>query len=151
MTDELGPRLQRLGTVAKSLNEVSDEITKVVQGVESHLSEQLRIGVRAGVLIEHDENEDASICIDYSLVYGRHGSSFRFYVVHTVDCDGNNQGRTETLWANCPRDLKLMAFQKLPELLDAIATNAEKLLAQVNVSFATVQDMIPVKGRTGKK
>jgi hypothetical protein len=150
MTDDLGPRLQRLGTVAKSLNEVSDEVTKIVQGVESHLSETLRIDIRAGVLIEHDEDESGSMCIDYNLVYGRQGSSFRFYVVRTVEVDGSQPGREERLWANCPRDLKLLAFQKLPELLDAIAVEAEALLTQVKVNFTTVQDLIPVRERAVK-
>ena len=29
-------------------------------------------------------------------------------------------GYEQTLWANCPRDIKLLAFNQLPELLDQI-------------------------------
>ncbi len=150
MTDSIGPRLDRLGTLARSLNEVSDEIAKVVQGVEAHLSDTLHIGVRASVLIEHDEDESGTIGNDYCLVYDRYGPKFRFSIVYTCDVDGNKQGRTETLWANCPRDMKLLAFQKLPELLDALAVRMEEMLEQVDVGYNTIQDMIPVKRKAAR-
>jgi hypothetical protein len=49
--DVLRPRLDRLQTLAKSFNAVSDEISKVVQGVESHLSDTLHIGINASIII----------------------------------------------------------------------------------------------------
>ena len=82
MTDDvLRPRLDRLQTLAKSLNAVSDEISKVVQGVEAHLSDTLRIGVhRLGPHRARMKIPPRTICIRRELVYGRHGPKFRLYV-----------------------------------------------------------------------
>jgi hypothetical protein len=145
MADPIGPRLERLGTLARSLNEVSDEIAKVVQGVEAHLSDVLHLGIRASVVIEEDEDPSGTISIRRSLVYGKYGSKFRLAVVQITSVDGNRDGYEETLWANCPRDMKLLVFTKLPELLDALAVQVEKVLEQVDVGYDAVQAMIPAK------
>ncbi len=152
MTDDvLRPRLDRLQTLAKNLNAVSDEISKVVQGVEAHLSDTLRIGVTASVLIERDEDPTETICIRRELVYGRHGPKFRFYVAETTSVDGNRDLLEQTPWANCPRDMKLLSFQKLPELLDELARQVEALLDQVDVGYDAIQAMIPPEPPAKKK
>jgi len=144
MTDDvLRPRLDRLHALAKNLNAVSDEISKVVLGVEAHLSETLRIGVTASVLIEKDEDPSETICHYRRLNYGRYGSKFRLFVTVTTSCDGSRDSYEETLWANCPRDMKLLSFQKLPDLLDALAVEMERLLEQVDVGYEAIQAMIP--------
>jgi hypothetical protein len=144
MTDDvLRPRLDRLKSLAKSLNEVSDEITKVVQGVEAHLSETLRIGVEAGVLIEEGRDPSETVCIRRELMYGRHGRRFRLFVTEITSVDGSQDQYEATPWANCPRDMKLLAFQKLPELLDELAKQMEALLEQVDVGYEAIQAMIP--------
>jgi hypothetical protein len=152
MTDDaLRPRLDRLASLARSLNEVSDEIAKVVQGVESHLSDTLHIGIRAAILIERDEDPSDTICIKRMLVYGRYGPKFRLFVTCTTSIDGSRDQYEETLWANCPRDMKLLTFTKLPELLDELALQVEKVLSQVDVGYDAIQAMIPTKGKAGKK
>jgi predicted nucleotidyltransferase len=145
MTDDvLRPRLDRLKSLAKSLNEVSDEISKVVQGVEAYLSDQLRIGVTASVLIEREEDPTETICFRRELVYGRFGPKFRLYVAEITSVDGGRNELEQTPWANCPRDMKLLAFQKLPELLDELAVQVERLLDQVDVGYDAIQAMIPI-------
>jgi hypothetical protein len=141
--DVLRPRLERLEALAKNLNAVSDEISKVVLGVESHLSDTLRIGVAASVIIEKDEDPSGTVCIYRELTYGRHGSKFRLFITETTSCEGSRDHLEETLWANCPRDMKLLSFQKLPELLDALAAGMERLLGQVDVGYDALQAMIP--------
>jgi hypothetical protein len=145
MADPIGPRLEHLGTLARSLNQVSDEIAKVVQGVETHLRDDLHIGIRASVLIEEDEDPSGTICIQRRLVYGRYGPKFRLSVVHITSVDGSRDQCEETLWANCPRDMKLLVFTKLPELLDELAVQVEKVLEQVDVGYDAIQAMIPAK------
>ncbi len=146
MTDDvLRPRLDRLQTLAKSLNAVSDEISKVVQGVEAHLSDTLRIGVTASVLIEREEDPTETVCIRRELVYGRFGPKFRLYVAEITAVDGCQDQLEQTPWANCPRDMKLLSFQKLPELLDELAKQMEGLLDQADVGCQAIQSMIPVE------
>ncbi|MFI5461449.1 MAG: hypothetical protein ACHRXM_39110 [Isosphaerales bacterium] len=151
MTDDvLRLRLDRLQALAKSLNAVSDEISKVVQGVESYLSDQLHIGIRAEVLIEKDEDPSETICIQRKLVYGRYGPKFRLFVTQITSVDGSRDHYEETLWANCPRDVKLLSFTKLPELLDELAVQVEKVLDQVDVGYDAIQAMIPARGKAAK-
>jgi hypothetical protein len=152
MTDDvLRPRLDRLQTLAKSLNAVSDEISKVVQGVKADLSDTLRIGVTASVLIERDEDPTETVCIRRGLVYGRLGPKFRLYVAETTAVDGCRDQLEQTLWANCPRDMKLLSFQKLSELLDEIAVQMEGLLDQVDVGRQAIQAMIPAESAGKRK
>jgi hypothetical protein len=151
MTDNvLRPRLERLETLAKSLNAVSDEIGKVVQGVEAHLNETLHLGVRASAELERGEDPTATISWHRRLVYDRYGPKFRIYVIYESYIDGNSDAYEETLWANCPRDMKLLAFIKLPELLDDLAAQVEKVLEQVDIGYDAIQAMIPAKGRRPK-
>jgi hypothetical protein len=152
MTDDvIRPRLDRLQTLARSLNAASDEISKVVHGVEAHLSDTLHLGVTASVLIEEQEDPTGTISIRRRLVYGRHGPKFRLFITETTSVDGNRDDYEETAWANCPRDMKLLSFQKLPELLDELATQMEGLLEQVDVGRRAIQSMIPAAARKAVK
>ncbi len=152
MTDDvLRPGLDRLQTLAKNLNAVSDEISKVVQGVEAHLSDTLRIGVTASVLIERDEDPTETICIRRELVYGRHGPNSAFMSPRPPRLTGTGICYEQTPWANCPRDMKLLSFQKLPELLDELARQVEALLDQVDVGYDAIQAIIPAEPPAKKK
>jgi hypothetical protein len=151
MADNLRPRLDRLQILAKQLNAVSDEIGKVVQGVESYLNETLYIGVVASVEIDRDTDPTGSITSRRMLLYSRYGPKFRIVVSNITEVDGNEEKYEETLWANCPRDLKLLAFDKLPALLDKLILRMEAMLDQVDVGYDAIQAMIPAKGKAAKK
>ena len=46
--------------------------------------------------------------------------------------------------------MKLAAFTRLPELLDELAVQAERVLDQVDVGYDAIQAMIPAKGKAVK-
>ncbi len=46
------------------------------------------------------------------------------------------------LWPSCPRETKLKAFEKLPDLLDKIIEEAERLAQTSDATRVKVEEMI---------
>src|SRR4051812_22240789 len=120
MGETLRPRLERLHDLSKRLNAKSDSAGMVVQGVEEYLNEVCRLGLVASVNITSNQSPDGDWYSSKDLVYKRFGPKFRLVIEETSGCEGNPESAESTLWANCPRELKLDAFDKLPALLDEL-------------------------------
>jgi hypothetical protein len=101
---------------------------RIVQGVEKYLGEVLHLGVRASVTIDKQQDWEEQWLFERELVYGRYGEKFRIFVTEANWCAGDLDDLKETLWANCPRDVKLMAFNGLPELLYEMVRSLESTL-----------------------
>jgi hypothetical protein len=137
MTDELRRRMAKLREIAPRLNAATDQASKLVAMVEKFLVEELHIGVSAEVCYEElpagTDDDDHALRIRNSLAFGRVGGSFRIHVVReTVAVEDGASARTtleqeRILWPSCSRETKLKAFEKLPELLDKIIEEAERL------------------------
>ncbi len=48
----------------------------------------------------------------------------------------------QVLWPSCSREMKLRAFDKLPELLDRIVKNAEGLLQTAELTASRIKEMV---------
>ena len=149
MGKALAPRLDKLHELSKKLNSTADDIGQVVQGVETYLNEVCRLGIHASTLVEADTNEEEGFSSRKSLVYGRYGTKYRLFVVDEDEHHGNCVGHTETLWANCPRDLKLAAYLKLPNLLDDLITRVQETLEHLEENTEKLQAILPPE--RGKK
>ncbi len=57
------------------------------------------------------------------------------------------------LWANCPRELKLAAFNKIPALLAALIQEVEEKIGQFETDTSTIDSLLAevqaVKERRG--
>ena len=92
---------------------------------------------------------------------GGAAASFRIHVVReTVAVDDGGLGsnhlvQERILWPSCPRETKLKAFEKLPELLDRIIEEAERLARTSEATRVKVEEMIgedePVEVRTAPR
>lgn len=152
MTDELKRRMARLREIAPRLNAATDQASKLVAQVEKFLVEELHIGVSAEVRYEEvpagTDDDNHALRIRHSLAFGRVGGSFRIHVVReTVDVDDGASARTtlaqeRILWPSCTRETKLKAFEKLPELLDKIIEEAERLAQTSEATRVKVDAMI---------
>ena len=151
MADTLRPRLDRLQELSKTLNSSIDEAGKIVQGVESFLSDIIHLGITGGVLIDSEDLPEIGYYSSTSLIYGRYGPKFRIFVTVSVDDQGREDRPKETLWANCSRDLKLQTFNKLPALLDKLIENLESTLAQVTDNTELIQAFLPPAKEKGAK
>jgi len=143
MAGMLRPRLDRLTELSKQVNASTDEAGRIVQGVETYLSDVLHLGVRASITLEHDEDEGGDFCSTTEVVYGRYGSRFRIFVSHFLVVDGGVEKDEETLWANCSRDLKLRAFNEIPALLDELVKKLEGTLELVETSSRMIESLLP--------
>jgi hypothetical protein len=143
MADNLRPRLDRLQELSKAVNSRTDEAGRIVQGVEKYLSDVLHLGVRASVTIDKDEDYRDAWQFQRDLVYGRYGDKFRIFVEEATLVAGDLDNHKETLWANCPRDIKLIAFNALPTLLDEMVKSLEGTLAQIQANTETIESLLP--------
>ena len=152
MTDELRRRMARLRELAPRLNAATDQASRLVAMVEKFLVEELRIGVSAEVAYEEapagTDDDDRALRTRHSLAFGRGGGSFRIHVLRETIAEGDEAsartvvGQERILWPSCPREMKLKAFEKLPELLDRIIAEAERLAGASDATRAKVEAMI---------
>jgi hypothetical protein len=152
MTDELKRRMARLREIAPRLNAATDQASKLVTQVEKFLVDELHIGVSAQVCYEDVpagiDDDGHALSTRHSLAFGRIGGTFRIHVVmETADLDDGSSPRTtlsqeRVLWPSCNRETKLKAFEKLPELLDKIIEEAERLARTADDTTSKVNAMI---------
>ena len=122
--------------------------------VEKTLTEELSIGISD----QSDSFASWPACADDEAP--EHGDSFIFqclafgrvkhYRIHVLQqtCDKDDRGGYSEVtaqkripWGSCPRETKLQAFSKLPKLLDAIISKAEKLVKAADEAAIHVKEM----------
>ena len=155
MTDVLKTRLSTLRAVAPRLNAVSDEVSEIVAKVEKTLAEELSIGISDEsdsfaswpACADDDAPEHGDSFIFQSLAFGRIGGTYRIHVLQQTFDKDDRGGYSEMTaqkripWGSCPRETKLRAFIKLPKLLDAIISKAEKLVKAADEAAIQVKGM----------
>jgi hypothetical protein len=152
MAEALLPRLDELSNLTKKLNSTADRLATVVQGVEAHLGDICRLGMHASVVIESESNPDEDFTSTTCLVYGRYQGKYRIHIVEVDEhCGSLVSDPTETLWANCSRDLKLASFRKLPELLDKMIAQVKETIEQVEVNAQDLEAVISLRGHKKKE
>ena len=152
MTDELKRRMARLREIAPRLNAATDQASKLVTQVEKFLVDELHIGVSAQVCYEDApagiDDDDHALSIQHSLAFGRVGGILSRSRGHgNGGLDDGSSPRTvlsqeRVLWPSCGRETKLKAFEKLPELLDKIIEEAERLARTADDTTSKVNAMI---------
>ena len=91
--------------------------------------------------------------LEHYLSFNRVGSAgFRIHVaIVTVRDTSEETGKAGTqeklneeriLWTSCNREMKLKAFEKLPDLLDSIISGAESLLQTADSTATKIRQMV---------
>jgi hypothetical protein len=153
MTDELKKRMARLRELAPRLNGATDQASRLVAMVEKFLVDELRIGISAEsaefASWSTGKDEDGTVRTVYqSLAFGRVGAAYRIHVMDEtvlVDEDGRRHeliARQATPWPSCGRETKLRAVDKLPELLDKIIAETERLAETAGETASKIGAMI---------
>ena len=139
MTNELLRRISALRGINPRLNSVTDQVTEIVTTIEKTLVEELKIGIDASQWFLTEFGGEQGTSLEHYLAFNRVGSAgFRIHVAIVTVRDtsgrfrqsglaGETEGRT-ILWTSCNREMKLKAFEKLPDLLDSIIAGAESLM-----------------------
>lgn len=93
--------------------------------------------------MEHDQDEEGNFETK-TLVYGRFGPKYRLSVRHVTGDYNRVESEQSNLWANCAREDKLNAYDKLPELLDELIKRVEERLQQVEANTQAIESLVPV-------
>jgi hypothetical protein len=153
MTDELKKRMARLRELAPRLNTATDQASRVVGMVEKFLVDELHIGVSAESAefnrwsAGKDEDGNAHM-VCQKLAFGRVGAGYRIHVVDETAIADNESHPQElvskqaTPWPSCGRETKMRAIEKLPELLDKIIQETERLAETAGETASRIGAMI---------
>jgi hypothetical protein len=153
MTNELLRRISALRGINPRLNSVTDQVTEIVTTVEKTLVEELKIGIDASQWFLTEFGGDQGTSREHYLSFNRVGSAgFRIHVaivtVRERPEETAKAGAPEKLseerilWTSCNREMKLKAFEKLPDLLNSIISGAESLLQTADSTATKIKQMV---------
>ena len=121
--------LTHLGSLAKSLNEASDILSKEISNIESALG-SYGLGIwawaSAPLLTEEEQTEPNEKGVSYTLQYetflgyGKHHGKWGLVVGSSW---GGDPDLNVSALRDAPREIRLKAIEKIPELLDVLAKN----------------------------
>ncbi|CAN5225335.1 hypothetical protein BH10PLA2_BH10PLA2_11280 [soil metagenome] len=131
--DFLRAALKSLREVSPRLNSITDKTTEIVATVENFLNEVCKIGMAGSVQLSADEELFEGTSLEYRRFKGR----FRIVVVHYTAED-----QSVKTWTECTRSDRLVAFKKLPQLLQAVAKAAEDEIKIATKTAETVTELL---------
>jgi hypothetical protein len=153
MTNELLRRISALRGINPRLNSVTDQVTEIVKSVEKTLVDELKIGIDASQWFLTEFGGEKGTTMEHYLSFNRVGSAgYRIHVAIVTMRDTSEETGTpgtqekvneeRILWTSCSREMKLKAFEKLPDLLDSIITSAESLMQTANDAATKIKQMV---------
>ena len=145
----------------------TDDAGRIVKAVEEFLTDVCHVGITGRVVIhehptgldhrgEGGDNHQRRV----QLVYRRfdEDGKFRIFIdeneMHYEDAGYDDERAIETLWHNCPRDLKLQSYEKLPELLDLLIQQVEQRVERTRISTAAINgimELLPASKKGAKR
>ena len=146
MAERLREHLARVRELTAQLNAHSDEANTVVAAVEIFLTEVCNVGVDASVCVDGAGDEDGTHW-DRLLRYGRsYDGTYRFFLVDrdfdNPDSRDGSPSEKWTPWANCARDIRLSAYDRLPDLLTKLIAQLEARIAKLQASTASIETIL---------
>lgn len=136
MTDErasaLSEALARGRKAADQLGSATDQLTETIARIERAL-EDLRFGVPASIEILSEHYADDGIEFEElaHLAFRKEGKRWALFIDSaTSPC--SEEEWTSTPLVNASRELRLLAVEKMPTLIDAMVEASEKRLAAVS-------------------
>jgi hypothetical protein len=126
--ENLREQIGRLRALAPELNAVTDKAALLIQSVEKFLDEDCRFGLSAYVVMSSEpasQYQDDEQRLEYTRVDGK----FKICVSYvTTQPDGEDHVHSRTVWASCPRELKLQTVDRIPDLLKEITRRVENTI-----------------------
>jgi len=133
----------QLSSIAQSLNQATDDLTSVVGALDEAL-QRLSVGlvVWAQVDIWHDEIDGLTYEreeIGYAKVNGQWGIAIRRTFGRE---DSSDPDEVRNIWAfnDAPREARLRAVEKLPQVVDELGKAAAKVTEILNKKLAQTKD-----------
>jgi len=142
--------LSGLRAATPKLNETTDKANEAVRRIERLLNDELKLGVQGEVVIS-SSHKAPKLREVTSLAYERHRGAFRIVVKRNegttfIDERGHSDEAWKqienTPWAECPRHIKLEAFERLPDLLKQVSATAKELLDRTESTTRAVDELL---------
>jgi len=142
--------LSGLRAATPKLNETTDKANDAVRRIERLLNDELQLGVQSEVVIS-SRHKTPKLREVMSLAYERYRGGFRIVVKKNegttfVDERGHSDEAWKEIdnipWAECPRHIKLEAFERLPDLLKQVSATAKDLLDRTDSTSKAVDDLL---------
>ncbi len=143
MADNLATSIQDLRSASSQLNAITDEAARTVLKVEDFLNNECSVGIPAAVEISSETDDVHGNTHSTYLEYRRVGQRFRIAIVHFDDLPETESVKA---WSDSPRDEKLDAFKKLPDLIIKIAVKLQERISEVQESVDTVNVTVTALG-----
>jgi len=146
-----------LSAAADTLNNSTDQLTKTVDQLEEALL-RLNIGLSSWVEVQMFTDEDGGQYYRIELGWSKSEGTWGFNI-HRVEGNNHSDAPEEVREAwkfnYAPRDYRLWAVSKLPELLDDLAKAASKTAENVNKKLVETRALaiamgIPITVEPGK-
>lgn len=134
MTNAVDAALKQLTSVSHSLNQVSDQLSKSLADVESALS-AYKLGVTAWVELRREkelsepdsDGRRYEWTVVHRLGYGKHKGKWGLLVAAYCEETFEGEYDEEQFLRDAPRETRLAAVEKLPDLLKALAKEATQV------------------------
>lgn len=139
MSNSLKDSVETLRQVTPRLNRATDKANQTVQAIEKFLNDECGLGMPAAVF--GDDTDNGYVEIGYQRVGGRFRIAVREWTYirdhdgeFVEDEDGEKRAKTSDwiAWSECGRTTKLLAFPKLPYLLEKLGASLKNIVACVN-------------------
>lgn len=156
MTNKLAKSFDSVRAVARNLNATADEANKIIKATEKVLVEETRVGVSAKSSCVHQyrrrdidvDGNPVEAEVQEHLAFGRLNGDYCIYIEEATFHKDEQGLSTEafdtegTAWSACVREMRLRAFEKLPELLENIIAEANRQAESGNRTAAKIKELI---------
>lgn len=145
MTEPLRDQIAHLRVLSPQLNDVTDQASKLVQRVERLLVDELSIGIACSAPVLSEQNDAIGLTKHVTLDFDRFEGKFRLFVKTKTLVDGSLD-ESWKLWGELPRDMKLLSFQRIPELLADLAAKVQKAIRETEGASRTILELVGAIG-----
>lgn len=147
MSETLHDAVAHLRNLSSHLNDVTDQATAAVRRVETFLNQECRLGLSVFVPVADPAPGAAALQLGYARTAGRYRIVVRTLCLDASDDDPDAvDGDDMVAWTECPREIKLDAFQQLPDLLGVLQQHLTQVIARTDQAVAAARNITEVLG-----
>jgi hypothetical protein len=139
---EIQTNLKQLATSAQALNKLSDQLTKEVAEIENTIN-LLNLGVTANVTIELRSYEEGTSSSCWRLAYGKEAGKWGFVIEYIIEDVNDPFAGSYESWPfkDSPRDKRVRAVEKIPNLLEALVKESNELAEEISRKISYTQSI----------
>jgi hypothetical protein len=149
---EVQTNLEKLASAAKTINELSDQLTHEVSQIEGAVNE-FNLGIETNVRIESWASEQGNSGL-WRLAYGKMAGKWGFFVEYLSEWpERGPDAETYESWLfkDSPREQRLKAVEKIPDLLAALVKKSGELAETVTRKVNYARDLSGTIRKKGNK